>query len=71
MANYEMQQPQGGELSYDLDEDQEQPQPAHSLPQAMKAEHLKPLASFRRHKLGRSLWRQLILDAPDRASTNG
>ena len=29
-ANNETQQPQGRELSYDLDEDQEQPQPARS-----------------------------------------
>ena len=60
-ANYETQQPQGRELSYDLDEDQEQPQPAHSLPQAMKAEHLKPLAPLRRHKLVKSVVALLIL----------
>ena len=52
-ANYETQQPEGRELSYDLDEDQEQPHPAQPLPQAMKAEHLKPLAPLRRHKLVR------------------
>jgi hypothetical protein len=56
-ANYETQQPEGGKLSYDLDEDQEQPHPAQPLPQAMKAEHLKPLAPLRRHKLVKSVVR--------------
>jgi hypothetical protein len=56
-ASYDTQQP---ELSYDLDEDQEQPHPAQPLPQAMKAEHLKPLAP-RRHKLVKSVVALLIL----------
>src|SRR5262245_26990625 len=60
-ANYETQQPEGHELSYDLDEDQEQPHPAQPLPQAMKAEHLKPLAPLRRHKLVKSVVALLIL----------
>ena len=60
-ANYETQQPQGRELSYDLDEDQEQTHAAQSLPQAMKAEHLKPLAPLRRHKLVKSVVALLIL----------
>ena len=60
-ANYETQQPQGRELSYDLDEDQEQPHPAQSLPQAMKAEHLRLLAPLRRHKLVESVVALLIL----------
>ena len=60
-ANYETQQPEGRELSYDLDEDQEQPHPAQPLPQAMKAEHLKPLAPLRRHKLVKSVVALLIL----------
>ena len=60
-ANYETQQPQGRELSYDLDEDQEQPHPAQSPLQAMKAEHLKPLAPLRRHKLAKSVVALLIL----------
>ena len=58
-ANYETQQPEGRELSYDLDE--EQPHPAQPLPQAMKAEHLKPLAPLRRHKLVKSVVALLIL----------
>ena len=49
-AHYETQ-PQRRELTYDLNENQEQPNPAQSLSQAMKAEHLKPLAPLRRHKL--------------------
>jgi hypothetical protein len=49
-ANYETQQPQGRELSCDLNEDQE-PHPAQSLPQAIKAEHLKPLVPLRRYRL--------------------
>jgi hypothetical protein len=60
-ANYATQQPEGRELSYDLDEDQEQPHPAQPLPQAMKAEHLKPLAPLRRHKLVKSVVALLIL----------
>ena len=59
-ASYDTQQPRGPELSYDLDEDQEQPHPAQPLPQAMKAEHLKPLAP-RRHKLVKSVVALLIL----------
>jgi hypothetical protein len=60
-ASYDTQQPRGTELSYDLDEDQEQPHPAQPLPQAMKAEHLKPLAPLRRHKLVKSVVALLIL----------
>jgi hypothetical protein len=60
-ASYDTQQPRGPELSYDLDEDQEQPHPAQPLPQAMKAEHLKPLAPLRRHKLVKSVVALLIL----------
>ena len=59
-ANYETQQPRGRELSYDFDEDQEQSHPA-ALPQAIKAEHLKPLAPLRRHKLVKSVVALLIL----------
>jgi hypothetical protein len=55
------QQPRGPELSYDLDEDQEQPHPTQPLPQAIKAEHLKPLAPLRRHKLVKSVVALLIL----------
>jgi hypothetical protein len=60
-ANHEAQQPQGREISYDLDEDQEQPHPAQALPQARKAEHLKPLAPPRRHRLINSVVAPLIL----------
>jgi hypothetical protein len=60
-ASYDTKQPRGPELSYDLDEDQEQPHPAQPLPQAMKAEHLKPLAPLRRHKLVKSVVALLIL----------
>jgi hypothetical protein len=60
-ANYETQQPVGHELSYDLDEDQEQPHPAQPLPRAMKAERLKPFAPLRRHKLVKSVVALLIL----------
>ena len=60
-ANYETQQPQGRELSCDLDEDQEQPHPAQSLPQAMKAEHLKPLVPLRRYRLIKSVGALLML----------
>jgi hypothetical protein len=54
------QQPYGRELSYDLDEDQEQPHPSQHQPQAMKAEPLKPLASLR-HKVVKSVFALLIL----------
>jgi hypothetical protein len=60
-ASYDTQQPRGPELSYDLDEDQEQPHQAQPLPQAIKAEHLKPLAPLRRHKLVKSVVALLIL----------
>jgi hypothetical protein len=59
-AHYETQ-PQGRELTYDLNEDQEQPNPTQSLSQAMKAEHQKPLAPLRRNKLIKPVVALLIL----------
>ena len=60
-AHYETQQTPGRELSYDLDEDQEQTNPAQPLPQAMNVEHLKPLTPLRHRKLVKSVVALFIL----------
>ena len=60
-AHYETRQPHGRELCYDLDEYQEQIDPARPLPQARKADNLKPLAPLRHRKLIKSVVALLIL----------